>query len=54
VAGAGLALMVVAPGFIAAGLLGLVTLVVVAVMGWRLAPAEDRGAVLKRMRLGRA
>jgi O-antigen/teichoic acid export membrane protein len=54
VAGAGLALMVVAPGFIAAALLGLVTLVVVAVMGWRLAPAEDRGAVLKRMRLGRA
>ncbi|GGJ07891.1 flippase [Neoroseomonas lacus] len=53
-AGVGLGLMVVAPGFIAAGLLGVVTLAVVVVLGWRIAPEEDRAMLLRRVGLARA
>jgi len=53
-AGVWLALMVVAPGFIAAGLLGAVTLAVAVVLGWRIAPEEDRAMLLRRVGLARA
>ena len=53
-AGIGLALMVVAPGLGVAGLLGVVTLAAVAGFGWRIAPQDDRAALLRRVGLARA
>lgn len=53
-AGVGLALMVIVPGYVAAGLLGVVTLAVAIGLGWRIAPAEDRAALLRRVGLARA
>ena len=54
VAGAGLALMVVAPGLILAALLGAVTLAAACVLGWRIAPQDDRAALLRRLGLAGA
>lgn len=51
VAGAGLALMVVSPGYVLPVLIGLVTFSVAGVLGWRIAPAEDRVMLLRRVRL---
>jgi O-antigen/teichoic acid export membrane protein len=50
-AGVGLAIMVPLPGLVAAAVVGAVTLAVVAALGWRIAPAEDRAALLRRVRL---
>jgi O-antigen/teichoic acid export membrane protein len=52
VTGAGLAAMVPLPGHVAPALLGMATLVVAGVLGWRLAPAEDKARLLGR--IGRA
>jgi O-antigen/teichoic acid export membrane protein len=49
VAGVGLALMVPLPGLVAAVVAGAATLAVVVTLGWRIAPAEDRAALLKRV-----
>jgi len=53
VAGAGLALMVPLPPALAA-MLGAATLAGAAVFGWRIAPREDRAALLGRIRIARA
>lgn len=53
-AGAGLALMVPLPGLLPAAALGAATLAAAFAIGWRAAPAEDRAAVLRRLRLARA
>ncbi len=49
VAGVGLAVMVPLPGLVLAGIVGAMTLAVVVTLGWRIAPAEDRAALLKRV-----
>lgn len=53
-AGAGLALMVPLPGVAAAALAGGVTLGVVAWLGWRVAPEDDRAMLLRRFGRGTA
>jgi len=54
VSGAGLALMAAAPGIVAPALLGAATLAVVVGLGWRIAPQDDRAALLRRVGLARA
>ncbi len=49
--GAGLALMAAMPGYVVPILLGTVTFGVALAMGWRIAPQDDRAALLRRMRL---
>lgn len=53
-AGIGLAVMVPLPGLAAAAVVGALTLAVVVVLGWRIAPAEDRAALLRRAGMARA
>ena len=54
VSGAGLALMVAAPGIVVPALLGAATLAAAVAMGWRIAPQDDRAALLRRVGLARA
>ena len=54
VAGAGLALMVPLPGLLPALLVGAATFAAALAMGWRIAPQDDRAALLRRVGLGRA
>ncbi|MBR0680227.1 flippase [Roseomonas eburnea] len=53
-AGAGMALMVPLPGLVLPALLGAVTLGAVLWLGWRVAPADDRAALLRRIGRGAA
>jgi O-antigen/teichoic acid export membrane protein len=48
-AGVGLAVMVPLPGVVAAVFVGMLTLGAVVVLGWRIAPMEDRAMLLKRV-----
>lgn len=54
VAGLGLAVMVPLPGLLPAALLGAATLGAALATGWRIAPAEDRAALLRKMGFARA
>ncbi|WP_198370059.1 flippase [Roseomonas rosulenta] len=53
-AGVGLAVMVPLPGLVAAMVVGALTLGVVVALGWRIAPVEDRAALLRRAGFARA
>jgi O-antigen/teichoic acid export membrane protein len=49
--GAGLTLMVISPGFVLPVVIGVATLAAALVLGWRVAPGEDRAMLLRRVRL---